>query len=45
MLDIRCGYLSNVWDKVATFRIQRESRRLYSEFAVNDADFRQPIAA
>jgi hypothetical protein len=45
MLDMRCVYLSELWEEFATFRIQRESRRLYPGFAANDADFSQPIAA
>jgi hypothetical protein len=45
MLDMRCVYLSDLWEEFATFRIQRESRRLYPRFAANDAVFSQPIAA
>jgi len=45
MLDMRCIYLSNLWDELTAFRIERESRRLYLGFAANDADFSQPLAA
>jgi hypothetical protein len=45
MLDMRCVYLSDLWDEFTTFRIQRESRRLYPGYAANDADFSQPLAA
>jgi hypothetical protein len=45
MLDLRCIYLSNLWEEFMTFRIQRESRRLYPGSAANDPDFRQPLAA
>jgi hypothetical protein len=45
MLDMRCVYLSGLWEEFATFRIQRESRRLYPGYAANDADFSQPLAA
>ena len=45
MLDMRCVYLSDLWEEFTTFRIQRESRRLYPGYAANDADFSQPIAA
>ncbi len=45
MLDMRCIYLSDLWEAFTTFRIQRESQRLYPGYAANDADFSQPIAA
>jgi hypothetical protein len=45
MLDMRCVYLSNLWEEFTAFRIQRESRRLYPGFAANDDDFSQPLAA
>jgi hypothetical protein len=45
MLDMRCVYLSNLWEEFTAFRIQRESRRLYPGSAANDADFSQPLAA
>jgi hypothetical protein len=45
MLDMRCIYLSGLWDEFTAFRIDRESQRLYSGSAANDADFRQVLAA
>jgi hypothetical protein len=45
MLDMRCIYLSNLWEEFTAFRIQRESQRLYPGSAANDADFSQPLAA
>ena len=45
MLDMRCIYLSDLWEEFTAFRIQRESRRLYPGYAANDADFSQPLAA
>lgn len=45
MLDVRCIYLSGLWEEFMTFRIQRESRRLYPGSAANDADFSLPLAA
>ena len=45
MLDMRCIYLSGLWEEFTAFRIQRESRRLYPGYAANDADFSQPLAA
>jgi hypothetical protein len=45
MLDMRCVYLSDLWEEFTTFRIQRESRRLYPGYAANDTVFSQPIAA
>jgi len=45
MLDMRCIYLSGLWEEFTAFRIQRESRRLYSEYAANDPDFSTPLAA
>jgi len=45
MLDMRCIYLSNLWEEFTAFRIQRESRRLYSGYAANDPDFSMPLAA
>jgi hypothetical protein len=45
MLDLRCLYLSDLWEEFMTFRIQHESRRLYPGSAANDPDFRQPLAA
>jgi hypothetical protein len=45
MLDVRCIHLSGLWEEFMTFRIQRESRRLYPGSAANDPDFSQPLAA
>jgi hypothetical protein len=45
MLDMRCIYLSGLWEEFSAFRIQRESRRLYSGYAANDPDFSTPLAA
>ena len=45
MLDMRCIYLSDLWEEFTAFRIQRESRRLYPGSAANDPDFSQPLAA
>lgn len=45
MLDMRCIYLSGLWEEFMSFRIQRESRRLYPGSAANDTDFRLPLAA
>jgi hypothetical protein len=45
MLDLRCVYLSDLWEEFMRFRIQRESRRLYPGSAANDPDFSQPLAA
>ena len=45
MLDMRCVYLSDLWEEFTTFRIQRESRRLYPRYAANDADFSPSLAA
>ena len=45
MLDVRCVYLSGLWEEFMTFRIQRESRRLYPGSAANDSDFSLPLAA
>jgi hypothetical protein len=45
MLDMRCIYLSGLWEEFTAFRIQRESRRLYPGSAANDADFSPPLAA
>jgi hypothetical protein len=45
MLDMRCIYLSGLWEEFTAFRIQRESQRLCPGFAANDADFGQPLAA
>jgi hypothetical protein len=45
MLDMRCIYLSGLWEEFTAFRIQRESQRLYPGSAANDADFSQPLAA
>ncbi len=45
MLDMRCVYLSDLWEEFTAFRIQRESRRLYPGSAANDPDFSQPLAA
>ena len=44
-LDMRCLYLSGLWEEFTAFRIQRESRRLYSGYAANDPDFSMPLAA
>jgi hypothetical protein len=45
MLDMRCIYLSGLWEEFTAFRIQRESRRLYPGYAANDPDFSMPLAA
>lgn len=45
MLDVRCVYLSGLWEEFIAFRIQRESRRLYPGSAANDPDFSQSLAA
>jgi hypothetical protein len=45
MLDMRCIYLSGLWEEFMSFRIQRESQRLYPGSAANDTDFRLPLAA
>ena len=45
MLDMRCIHLSDLWDEFTTFRIERESRRLYPGYAANDGVFSQPLAA
>jgi hypothetical protein len=45
MLDMRCVYLSGLWEEFTAFRIQRESRRLYPGSAANDPDFSQLLAA
>ncbi len=45
MLGMRCIHLSGLWDEFITYRIQRESRRLYPGYAANDPDFSQPLAA
>jgi len=45
MLDMRCVYLSGLWDEFIEFRIQRESQRLYPGYAANDADFSLPLVA
>lgn len=45
MLDMRCIYLSGLWEEFIAFRIQRESRRLYSGYAANETDFMPPLAA
>jgi len=45
MLDVRCVYLSGLWEEFMTFRIQRESQRLYPGSAANDPDFSQSLAA
>ena len=45
MLDMRCIYLSGLWEEFMTFRIQRESQRLYPGSAANDPDLRLPLAA
>jgi hypothetical protein len=45
MLDMRCIYLSGLWEEFMTFRIQRESQRLYPGSAANDPDFGLPLAA
>ncbi|MEJ2330994.1 MAG: hypothetical protein P8Z33_14360, partial [Gammaproteobacteria bacterium] len=44
MLDMRCIYLSGLWEEFTAFRIQRESRRLDSGYAANDPDFSMPLA-
>jgi hypothetical protein len=45
MLDLRCVYLSGLWETFTAFRIQRESQRLYPGYAANDANFSPPLAA
>jgi hypothetical protein len=45
MLEMRCLYLSGLWEEFTAFRIQRESRRLYSGYAANERDFSTPLAA
>ena len=45
MLDMRCIYLSGLWEEFTAFRIRRESRRLYSGYAANDPDFSTQLAA
>jgi len=45
MLDMRCVYLSDLWEEFTAFRIQRESQHLYPGFAANDPVFSQPLAA
>jgi hypothetical protein len=45
MLDVRCVYLSGLWEEFIAFRIQRESRRLYPGSAANDPHFCQALAA
>jgi hypothetical protein len=45
MLGMRCIYLSGLWEEFITYRIQRESQRLYLGYAANDSDFSQPLAA
>ena len=45
MLHMRCIALSDLWESFRTFRIQRESQRLYPGYAANDADFNQVLAA
>ena len=45
MLEMRCIYLSGLWEEFMTFRIHRESRRLYPGLAANDTDFSLPLAA
>jgi hypothetical protein len=45
MLDMRCVYLSDLWEEFTAFRIKRESQRLYPGSAANDLDFSQPLAA
>jgi len=45
MLEVRCVYLSGLWEEFIAFRIQRESQRLYPGSAANDPDFRLPLAA
>jgi len=45
MLEVRCVYLSGLWEEFIAFRIQRESQRLYPGSAANDPDFGLPLAA
>jgi len=45
MLDVRCVYLSGLWEEFIALRIQRESRRLYPGSAANDPHFCQALAA
>jgi hypothetical protein len=45
MLDVRCIYLSDLWEEFMTCRIQRESRRLCPGSTANDSDFGLPLAA
>jgi hypothetical protein len=45
MLDMRCIYLSGLWEEFMTFRLQRESRRLYLGSVAHNPDFSLPLAA
>jgi hypothetical protein len=44
MLDMRCIYLSDLWEEFREFRIQAESQRLYPGLAANDPDFSSLVA-
>jgi hypothetical protein len=44
MLDMRCLYLSGLWEEFTAFRIQRKSRRLYSGYAANHPHLSTPLA-
>jgi hypothetical protein len=45
MLQMRCIYLSGLWEEFTEFRIQRESRRLYPGYAANDSAPNLSLAA
>ena len=45
MLNMRCIYLSDLWEQFTKFRIRRESQRLYPRYAANDPVFSYPLTA
>jgi len=45
MLNMRCIYLSGLWEEFIRFRIERESCRLYPGYAANDPVSSPPLAA
>jgi len=45
MLSMRCIYLSDLWEEFITYRIQRESRRLYPTYDASDPVLSPPLAA
>jgi hypothetical protein len=45
MLQMRCIYLSDLWEEFMTFRIHRESQRLYPRCAANDPVLSPLLAA